>query len=437
MAFDPDKYLAEKEAAKAFDPDKYLEEKGVAAPAPDTDWLQTAKDALRGAAQGASFGFADELTGALESAFSDKSYTDARDESRKAYAEAQDRSPYAYGAGEIAGGFAVPVPGLGAAQGAATLGKAVARGALHAGAMGALSGLGHSEGQNLADVAKDTAIGAGVGGVVGGLTGAAVHGVGKLAEKSQGLKDKLGSKALEAKERIKLNAEKAQKELEDSALGKYRSGIQSASRDLEVIEQRAQHLADENPLKAQASSFLESPEGLAVRERVLKGKLEQAPDRIKEMDALQAEFDALKASGPESVQEAILEKEGSFGRNLKDLGKKLFERNLVPAASAVTTAATGSAASGAAVGTAYNMAKGQQGRILTNFFSMEKKPENIYNLAKLGVKATDAGKRALEQVAEVARTRGPQAAAVTHALLYRRDPEYRAAYDAQNKEKKP
>ena len=54
---------------------------------------------LRGAAQGASLGFSDEITGAIESLLSEKSYEQARDESRRNYKQAQEQNPISFGTG--------------------------------------------------------------------------------------------------------------------------------------------------------------------------------------------------------------------------------------------------------------------------------------------------------------------------------------------------
>lgn len=117
------------------------------------------ESALRGTAQGLSFGFADEVTGALESLASDKTYEQARNESRENYKAAQEANPITYGAGQVVGAVA---PAL------ATGGTSVAALA----AQGAAQGLGSSEADLLkGDVlgaAKDTAIGASTGAVVGG-----------------------------------------------------------------------------------------------------------------------------------------------------------------------------------------------------------------------------------------------------------------------------
>lgn len=117
----------------------------------------------RGAIQGVTFGYADEISGALESAFSDKDYKTARDESRRAFDRAEKANPKSYLAGDISGGVATAfVPGLGflnAAKGA-KVASVVGKGMLQ----GAVSGLGRSNAEDVKDAVKDTATGAALGG---------------------------------------------------------------------------------------------------------------------------------------------------------------------------------------------------------------------------------------------------------------------------------
>lgn len=142
--------------------------------------------AIRGAAQGASFGFADEITAGAEALFTDKSYEQARDESRKAYKLAEDTNPKSYIAGEFGGSLATAAAPIGSA---ATLVKAGLTGA----GMGAAAGLGASEAKDAAGMAKDTF----KSGIIGGVTGSA----GKLAaEKIPVFKGFLNTKADEASE---------------------------------------------------------------------------------------------------------------------------------------------------------------------------------------------------------------------------------------------
>lgn len=161
----------------------------------------------RGAAQGATFGFADELAGltkaatgedygaldpitlsklllkagkgAYEVATTDKTLSDLaedykqeyvkeRDESRKAFEAAREANPLSYGAGELGGGVAssLLIPGGAAVQGAkglAKVGQIAKQGAL----IGGLYSSGASEADltkgELGEFGKDVAIGAGSG----------------------------------------------------------------------------------------------------------------------------------------------------------------------------------------------------------------------------------------------------------------------------------
>lgn len=135
----------------------------------DASNVSKLESGVRGAAQGASLGFADEVTGLSEAAidwinsnpesFMDN-YKKHRDESRVNYKSAQDANPYTYGTGEIGGSVATAlVPGLNVAKGA-SLGARVAANA----ALGGVAGLGLSDANNAIDLTKDTATGAALAG---------------------------------------------------------------------------------------------------------------------------------------------------------------------------------------------------------------------------------------------------------------------------------
>jgi hypothetical protein len=143
----------------------------------------------RGALQGVTFGFGDEIYGAAKGAY-DKvfgsgdfsgTYERERDAVRRANANAEAANPGTYLAGEIGGGIAVPfgaakvgVKGIQAADAslkARSLATAT-EGALYGGAFG----LGKAEG----DFA-DQAVAAASGAVTGGAVGGAIPGAVKLA----------------------------------------------------------------------------------------------------------------------------------------------------------------------------------------------------------------------------------------------------------------
>lgn len=173
--FDWDKYP---EADQDFDWDQYEPHKEMPRTSP-------VESGLRGLAQGASMGFADELTGALESAggslglLPDKTYEQARNESRANYLAAEKDNPFTYGAGQVGGGLAtLAIPGLNVAKGAGlakTLGTAAAQ--------GALTGLGSSEATDVSDMGLDALKGGVVGFGAGALGAGLSAGASKLSQK--------------------------------------------------------------------------------------------------------------------------------------------------------------------------------------------------------------------------------------------------------------
>jgi hypothetical protein len=190
VAFDPDAFLAKygggAPAAPApaaagpgpssggFDPDAFLSKFGApaapAAPAPapaQPPPVSVLESVARGAKQGASMGFGDEITAGLEAAFTPKTYEQARDEARKADKAAQAAHPIAYGAGEAGGGLATAViPGGGLLKGTGFAVNA-ARGA----GAGILSGIGNSEKTDIPGIVQDAAKSGLVGAVTGGVLG--------------------------------------------------------------------------------------------------------------------------------------------------------------------------------------------------------------------------------------------------------------------------
>jgi hypothetical protein len=156
------------------------------APIKETSGLEST---LRGIKQGVTLGFGDEITGALEAAFTNKSYRLARNEAREADYRAQKSNPLAYGAGELGGGVASAfIPGLGLAKSvglAAKLGYGALAGKAALGAVtGAAAGLGASTAELMpekisASSVKQAALDTGVGGLLGGGGAAAFHGLGK------------------------------------------------------------------------------------------------------------------------------------------------------------------------------------------------------------------------------------------------------------------
>lgn len=154
MPFDPSKPFDKVSApASKFDPDKEFEVLD------DSEGPGRLESLGRGALQGISLGYADEIAGAIEAALTDKTYTQSRDEARSSNSKAQEANPWTYGAGELGGGATtLLVPGA-AGVGAGLKGAA---------ALGAAGALGSSS----ADLTKGEYGGALVDTAIGGTIGA-------------------------------------------------------------------------------------------------------------------------------------------------------------------------------------------------------------------------------------------------------------------------
>ncbi len=148
---------------------------GAGAPAVTNSDIAVGESVAHGVGQGFTFGTSDEIYGAGRALFGDgdfsEDYEKFRDEYRGTLASSREQNPWATGIGEAIGGV-----GSGLLTGGAGLAGAGARGAIAAGAAaGGVTGLGYSEAEDAAGLAKDAAIGAGTGAVFGG----AASGVGK------------------------------------------------------------------------------------------------------------------------------------------------------------------------------------------------------------------------------------------------------------------
>jgi hypothetical protein len=247
------------------------------------------KAALLGGAQGATLGFGDEVGGVIQAlgrkffqGDGDKDFADLYREERDAFrsenAQAEQDQGGAYLAGNLGGGI-ITAPLMPGGAGASGLKALVKSGA----ALGAVSGAGSSEADTLGGVAADTALGGVLGGVSGAVGKGIEKGAGYVLGKARGAAQKMVGKAVSDS-----NEQQAAKLLAtyQSAQGKARSAIQSASRDLEVLEREAATGTGE--VAEQARNFLGSDKAQALKERVLTGKLTTAPERISEMEALEA-----------------------------------------------------------------------------------------------------------------------------------------------------
>lgn len=161
-----DTYLASR-AAPPEDPlDSYLAARTrLEPPRAKKSWFESL---ARGAAQGASMGFADEITGGLEALFTDKTYQQARNESREQYKQAEEDHGAAFTVGNVGGGLATALIPAGALIKGTGFAVHAARGA----GAGILSGIGSSEGETVEEIARDAGKSGLAGAAIGGALGA-------------------------------------------------------------------------------------------------------------------------------------------------------------------------------------------------------------------------------------------------------------------------
>lgn len=180
---------------------------GASTPAPDAPGQ--AESAVAGVGQGGTFGFGDEIYGALASIsepiqdavrsqlfdlmnpeyagyyasareeIGPRSYEQYRDDARGINAAAQEANPWTYGAAEIGTGLAGGLAGGARAAAGQAFKAAVPRLAGVGAAYGGVSGAGFSDADTAAGVAGDTALGAGVGAVLGTALPGAGAAIGK------------------------------------------------------------------------------------------------------------------------------------------------------------------------------------------------------------------------------------------------------------------
>lgn len=334
----------------------------------NNDTLQTLDDAARGVAQGASFGFSDELAGGLEAGsdilagktsmerFID-AYRQHRDESRALNKAAEERSPTAYTLGNLGGGVAPALLTGGASaptQALGLLSRLKSAGQIGA-ASGALTGLGTSEAPTISgdiENAIESAAGGAVlgSGIQGGAelikgTGRAVRGVGKAIADTQLGKDvidafkfgqsgtnivsssglnEIESNARKAASNLGLGARQAQKEA-GVELGTVKQGIRESGKNFDVSDEvnKVQSLIDnlkrsDNPDAIKDVEFLQK-----YLDNLLLGKESEIPVQM-------SKFTPGKEISPKPSSRDALELEASKSRaSAKALGQDL-KTNIIP-----------------------------------------------------------------------------------------------------------
>ena len=258
----------------------------------------------RGAAQGASFNFYDELRGLVEAgganprdpaslykllggAFkyftgdkqAEQTYDATVKRERDLTKKTEEERPYSYLGGNVAGAVAAPV---GAALQAATLPGRIGRGALVGAGTGALAGIGEGEGalDRAARGATGAAVGAGVGavlpvGVEGVVRGARAIGSG-TTNALRGVRDPEG----EAARRVALSLQK-DIEIDPTAAGRLTPQEFAAGRAAgEPVN--FMDIGGETTRALARSATNTSPEGRAVLSKAIDDRFEGQTPRVTE-----------------------------------------------------------------------------------------------------------------------------------------------------------
>lgn len=269
---------------------------------------------LRGAGQGVSMGFGDEITGGVQAlgdvAFGDtklsdieRVYSEFRDIQRAKNKAAQEANPWTYGGSELGGGIASAfIPGLNIAKGA-TLARTAGIGALTGGA----SAIGLNE-ESLSDPANLKKLGYSVptSAVLGGGLGAIAHGIAslpKLTKESSTINDiyeafRRGRKGenLTSTDSAKKASENIYKLGQDTVKEVKTAGGAASKQYGEALSQNTLDL--KNPVRKELLDF----------EQKLKNQLltEKLPGRIKETQSMLDEVQgALKTPKDALLQQKV------------------------------------------------------------------------------------------------------------------------------------
>lgn len=276
--------------------------------------VEASTSALRGAEQGLTMDWADELGSAFGAALesgsnviqerslaplSDQRVMDLYDEylnfNRKRYKEAQAANPGTYFGGQIAGGALLPIGSIGQAGKAASLGQKVVSGATAGGAIGGLQAAGASEAKaGSKDFIGDTVLGAQGGLMLGALVPPTVVATKAAADEAGGALKWTGGKLFgpvgEAysmgKEGIKATTEAGQKAVMKEA-GRFAGSVGgNIEKQITDLAKRKNEILRE----AQEAGVQLDPERIdKMFERVMK---DQSPSNL---DIVERDFNELRA----------------------------------------------------------------------------------------------------------------------------------------------
>lgn len=256
----------------------------------------------RGAAQGLSLNFYDELRGLVEAGGAnprdpaslgkllqgaykywsgdkeaEKRYDETAARERATTKQVETERPNSYLAGNVAGAVALPV---GAMANAATLPARIGRGAMVGAGTGALAGAG--EGVGLTDSLKQAAIGGAIGTVAGGAApvalqgiAAAGRGIGRAAEPLMNTVRGFRDPESEAARRVTASIARDYRNGDPGLAGREFRDAAASGQPVNVMD-----LGGETTRALARSSANSSPEGRAVLGRSIDDRFEGQGDRL-------------------------------------------------------------------------------------------------------------------------------------------------------------
>lgn len=281
-----------------------------------------------------------------------------------------------------------PVVGALMSAGAGTAPTAAGRIGMSA-LQGTAYGIGGSKNdldKNPAGLGLDAAKGLAIG-TAGGLLGEAAQLPGRyLAGKAQALSDATHAAEL-ASEAEKRAAAVA------STRGAYGGEVSSGQRILEMVERASSDPKADPALQQAAKAFLDSPEGEALLNHVLKSNLGRSGDAISRIqNARDAMTNAIMANDPALTQQAAAAAANAKLMSLSGVTNRVAElarRNIPPAVGAAVGGAPGAAAGALVAGS-----MGKPGTILSNMLKSPSMYRPLTAAASTGIGAGEAMSRA-------------------------------------------
>jgi hypothetical protein len=356
----------------------------------------------RGATQGATLGFGDEITGAIsapilkaigkfsgtpayQNAFADKSlgelYDSSRDRERQANAAAQKDNPGTYLAGELGGSvlssFAPGASALNVGR-EAGVGEALAKGAR----LGAITGIGNSDASTLGGTLRDAALGAGVGGFVGGVAHGVASGFGKLGSYATG-------KVAAIDEDVARAAAKDAAKVTGTAKSTLGGVTQDANRTVENLMRLEQSMT---PEQRELYAALEQTGTLpALKEKLAQTGLEKVPGAAGRIDTATQALEEAATSEPQRA--AALADQRLSGDALRQQVYARLKRYGLPAVGGAVLGGMGFGAHGALTGAALGGALGNNFRpMMHSLIRMGRSP--VVQRAAFGALSGVAGRAA-------------------------------------------